>query len=67
MFRLHNNARSISATRTLTHSLPVMPTDTQGSNKEPVQLSVPSQLLDGVPAEAQAPHLCLNSVSQDQF
>ena len=31
-------------------SLPFMPSDTQGSNKGPPQLSVPNQLLDAVPA-----------------
>ena len=36
----------------LTHSLPAMLTGTQGSNKVPPQLSVPSQLLDGAPAVA---------------
>ena len=42
---------------TLTHSLPVMPTGTQGSNKGP------TQPLDRAPAVAQAPHLCLESAS----
>ena len=47
----------------LTHSLPVMPTGTQGSSKRPPHLSVPGQLLDGAPAVTQAPHLCLDSAS----
>jgi len=35
---------------THSHSLPIMPTRTQGSKKGPPQLSVPDQLLDGAPA-----------------
>lgn len=42
-------------------SVPFMPSDTQGSNKGPPQLSVPNQLLDAAPAVAQEPHLCLDS------
>lgn len=49
-------------TSLLAHSLPVMPTGTQ-ANKGPPQLSVLSQLLDGTPAVAQAPHLCFDSAS----
>lgn len=45
-----------------THSLPVMPTIAlRGSINRSPQLSVFSQLLDGAPAVAQAPHLCLHS------
>lgn len=47
----------------LTHSLPIMPTATLGSNKGPPQLSVPSQPLGVAPAVAQAHHLCLYSAS----
>lgn len=49
--------------RRLTHSLPIMPTGTLGSNKGPPQLSVPSQPLGVAPAVAQAHHLCLYSAS----
>ena len=46
-----------------THSLSIMPTGTQGSNKGPPQVSVSGQLLDGAPVVVQVPHLFLDSAS----
>lgn len=51
----------------LIHSLPIMPTGAQGSNKGPPQLSFLGQLLGGAPAVTQAPHLCLSSMSRCIF